>query len=109
MRLPLVGAMLRSIGYVDAKGKAISSALKGGSSVGIVLDGIAGMFQQHATQVEKGYVRERKAIAAIALKAGVPIVPVYGFGHTALFSVVTDPFRASRPSSNRHACTCHDA
>jgi hypothetical protein len=91
MKLPLVGPMLRSMGYVEAKGKAISGALQKGSSVGIVLDGIAGMFQQ-ATHAECGYVLQRKAIAAIALKAGVSIVPVYGFGHTSLWSVVTDPF-----------------
>lgn len=92
MRLPLVGPMLRSIGYIDAKGKAISSTLASGSSVGIVLDGIAGMFQNGGTESERAYVQQRKAIAAIALKAGCPIVPVYGFGHTALWSVVTDPF-----------------
>ena len=91
MKIPLVGPMLRSIGYVEAKAKPISAALRQGSSVGIVLDGIAGMFQQDATK-EKGYVTQRKGIAAIALKAGCPIVPVYGFGHTALWSVVTDPF-----------------
>ena len=27
-----------------------------------------------------------------AMKAGVPIVPVYGFGHTQLVTLVTDPF-----------------
>ena len=26
------------------------------------------------------------------MKAGVPIVPVYGFGHTQLVTLVTDPF-----------------
>ena len=93
LSLPLVGPMLRSMGYVEAKGKAISAALTKGSSIGIVLDGIAGMFQAGGEErTERAYVKQRQAIAAIALKAGVPIVPVYGFGHTALFSVVTDPF-----------------
>ena len=91
LNIPLVGPMLRSIGYVAAKGTAISGALKQGSSVGIVLDGIAGMFQHGDARTEQGFVKQRKAIAAIALKAGCPIVPVYGFGHTSLWSVVTDP------------------
>lgn len=92
LKLPLVGAALRSIGYVAAKGKAIGGALAAGSSVGIVLDGIAGMFQPSGEALERAVVQRRKAIAAIALKSGCPIVPVYGFGHTALWSVVTDPF-----------------
>ena len=91
LKIPLVGPMLRSIGYVEAKGKAISGALSKGDSVGIVLDGIAGMFQQ-SDSIEKGYVLQRKAIAALALRANCAIVPVYGFGHTSLWTVVTDPF-----------------
>ena len=83
--------MARALGYVDAKGKAISGALRAGSSIGIILDGIGGMFQRDAS-VESGVVMQRKAIAAIALKAGCPIVPVYGFGHTSLWTAVTDPF-----------------
>ena len=31
-------------------------------------------------------------VFAMATKAGVPIVPVYGFGHTQLVTLVTDPF-----------------
>ena len=58
--------MLRSIGYVEAKGKAISGALSS-DSVGIVLGGIAGMFNQ-SDSIEKGYVLQRKAIAALALR-----------------------------------------
>lgn len=50
------------------------------------------MFQSDAS-VEKAALSQRKAILAIALKAGVPIVPVYAFGHSSLWTVVADPFR----------------
>lgn len=35
---------------------------------------------------------KRKGIVKLALRAGAPIVPVYGFGHTSLWTVVVDPF-----------------
>mmetsp|Transcript_34529 Transcript_34529/g.111193 ORF Transcript_34529/g.111193 Transcript_34529/m.111193 type:complete len:359 (-) Transcript_34529:234-1310(-) len=92
LQIPLVGYVLRTIGYIPAKGKEMSKALERRESVGVVLDGIAGMFQSDE-RVEKAWVKKRKAIVAIALKAGVPIVPVYGFGHSSLWTVVADPFR----------------
>ena len=92
LKIPLVGYVLRTIGYLPANGKAMSKALEKKESVGVVLDGIAGMFQSDET-VEKGWVLQRKAIVAIALKAGVPLVPVYGFGHSSLWTVVVDPFK----------------
>ena len=38
------------------------------------------------------HLHERKGIVAIALQAGVPIVPVFVYGHTSLYTVVVDPF-----------------
>jgi Diacylglycerol acyltransferase len=57
------------------------------------LDGIAGMFSSNnkAPNVETAFLKQRKGIVKIALKAGVPIVPVYGFGHTSLYTVCVDP------------------
>mmetsp|Transcript_18548 Transcript_18548/g.29115 ORF Transcript_18548/g.29115 Transcript_18548/m.29115 type:complete len:136 (+) Transcript_18548:971-1378(+) len=37
-------------------------------------------------------IKQRKGIIKIALRAGVPIVPTYGFGHTSLWKIVADPF-----------------
>ena len=31
-------------------------------------------------------------IVKIALRAGAPLVPVYGFGHTKLWTAIVDPF-----------------
>ena len=72
LQIPLVGYVLRTIGYIPAKGKEMSKALDRRESVGVVLDGIAGMFQSDE-RVEKAWVKKRKAIVAIALKAGVPL------------------------------------
>jgi 1-acyl-sn-glycerol-3-phosphate acyltransferase len=99
LKLPIVGYFLKKIGYIPAKSHYILDTLtKKEENVGIILDGIAGMFQTPArdfhtkTEEEVAYLKHRKGIVKIALRAGVPIVPVYGFGHTALYTVVVDPF-----------------
>lgn len=92
LKLPLVGYYMKKIGYVPAKSKYIIETLtKKEENVGVVLDGIAGMFQGGSNQ-EVAYLKARKGIVKIALRAGAPIVPVYGFGHTSLYTVVVDPF-----------------
>jgi len=89
LKLPIISKLMKAIGYIPAKSKNILETLsKKEENVGIVLDGIAGMFQSHD---EIAHVMQRKGIVKIALKAGVPLVPVYGFGHTELWRVVVDP------------------
>ena len=90
LKIPILSTYMKQIGYIPAKAKNISETLtKKEENVGIILDGIAGMFQSHD---ETAYVKKRKGIVKIALRCGVPIVPVYGFGHTALWKVVVDLF-----------------
>lgn len=92
LQLPIVGYLVRKIGYIPAKAQNIHETLtKREENVGIILDGIAGMFHQDA-KTERACLKNRKGIVKIALKAGAPLVPVYGFGHTALYTVVVDPF-----------------
>ena len=56
----------------------VARALNEDNDVGVVLDGIAGMFSGHAEDIETAYLRSRKQICAIALKQGsVQLVPVY--------------------------------
>lgn len=101
LKIPLVGLFMRRIGYLPAKTKSIHEALtKREENVGIILDGISGMFQTH-TNEETAYVKKRKGIVKIALRAGVPIVPVYAFGHTEAWDVVVDPFGILESLSNK--------
>jgi 2-acylglycerol O-acyltransferase 2 len=91
LKLPFVGPILQSLlGFIPAKAPAMLQTLARGESVGVVLDGIAGMFQPDVRE-ERAWILRRKAIVAIALKAGVPLVPVYGFGHSQLWTILTDP------------------
>lgn len=92
LKLPVVGYFMKKIGYVPAKSKYILETLtKKEENVGVILDGIAGMFQAQGKE-EVAYLKTRKGIVKIALRAGAPLVPVYGFGHTALYTVIVDPF-----------------
>eukprot|EP00934_Nitzschia_sp_Nitz4_P003728 Nitzschia sp. Nitz4//scaffold369_size34440//23532//24692//NITZ4_007845-RA/size34440-processed-gene-0.43-mRNA-1//-1//CDS//3329549374//3718//frame0 len=90
--IPFVGFYMSKIGYIPAKTKQILETLqKKEESVGVFLDGIAGMFQVDPRE-ERAFLKKRKGIVKIALRAGVPIIPVYAFGHSATYDVWVDPF-----------------
>jgi hypothetical protein len=100
LKLPYIAHYMMKIGYIPAEQRHILETLtKKEENVGVVLDGIDGMFQP--TTQEYAFVKKRKGIVKIALKAGVPLVPVYGFGHTALWTVVVDPFGLLEKLSNK--------
>ncbi|CAD7961990.1 unnamed protein product [Amoebophrya sp. A120] len=90
-KLPFVSALLRSLGYIPANGKKIEKYLELKQSIGIVLDGIKGMFYQSKKR-ETACIADRKGIVKIALKTGKPLIPVYAFGQSELYSVLQDPF-----------------
>ena len=93
LKIPLVGFFMKKIGYIPASQKPILNTLtEKKQNVGVILDGIDGMFEEHSANVEIAVLKKRKGIVKIALKAGVPLVPVYGFGHSSLWTVVVDPF-----------------
>lgn len=93
LKIPAIGYLVKKIGYIPAKAPVILDTLvKKEHNVGIILDGIAGMFHQDEPDHETAVLLQRKGIVKIALKAGAPLVPVYGFGHTALYKVLVDPF-----------------
>ena len=83
---------MKLLGYIPAKATAIAETLtKKEENVGIILDGIEGMFATGEKE-EIAVLNKRKGIVKIALRAGVPIIPVYGFGHTKLYTILQDPF-----------------
>lgn len=100
LKLPIVGDFMRKLGCIPAKARNIHETLtKKEENVGIILDGIAGMFQTHHNE-ETAYLKSRKGVIKIALRAGATIVPVYGFGHTSLYTVMVDPFGILEKLSN---------
>lgn len=91
LKLPVIGYFLKKMGYIVAASGPIKKALAKDESVSLVLDGIAGMFQS-SDNVELGWIKKRKGVVKIALTTGKPLVPCYGFGHSKLWKILTDPF-----------------
>jgi len=92
LKLPVVSYFLKRVGAIAAESKEIKRVLTNKEEhVGVVLDGIAGMFQNDSN-AERAWILQRKGIVKIALTTGTPIVPVYGFGHSSMWRILVDPF-----------------
>jgi len=110
LKIPIIGTWVKGVGYIAASAESIEQTLMSEKkqNVGIILDGIAGMFQTKTTKrrnnndlsgdapkekiEEYAYLNNRKGIVKIALRTGTPIVPVYGFGHNQMWNIKVDPF-----------------
>ena len=63
------------LGCVDVAGKSIARATGAGVCVGMVPDGIAGIFRICGEEDEVVYLKERKGLAKHALRTGTPSCP----------------------------------
>lgn len=71
--------------------EAIMHELEVGHSVGLVGDGIAGIFQSNHDD-EVIALKRRKGLAKLALRTGAPVLPCYSLGNTAAFSAWFDSY-----------------
>lgn len=92
-KLPFFRSYLERVGAMPANAANIRAALARNENVAIVLDGVAGMFQATTERQEVAYLLKRKGIVKFALESGASLVPVYGFGHSELWTKLLDPFR----------------
>lgn len=69
--------------------RSLSKALKI-SSVVLYIGGIAELFLC-SDQEERLFIKKRKGFVKLAMRAGVPIVPVYFFGNTSVLQVLVHP------------------
>jgi len=56
------------------------------SSVGVIVEGIAGVFQGACPAAERVYLSRRKGFVKAAIQAGSPLVPVYHLGASQVLS-----------------------
>lgn len=70
---------------------SITRSLEKGDNVGLVGDGIAGIFQGGKDD-EVVALKNRKGLAKLALRTGAPLVPCYSFGNTEAFSLYYDSY-----------------
>lgn len=76
--------------YRDASRPSVDQALAEGSRIGLAPGGIAEMFEGYpkaGTHPDEEYVilNARKGFVRMAVKHGVPLIPVYCFGATKMF------------------------
>lgn len=76
--------------YSDASRHAVEGALSKGARIGLAPGGIAEMFEGYpkpGTHPDEEYAiaRGRKGFVRMAVKHGIPVVPVYCFGATKMF------------------------
>ena len=81
---------------MPAKAQNIRAALAKSENVGVVLDGVAGMFQPRSEKQEAAWLLQRKGIVKLALETGASLVPIYGFGHTSLLTPLLVSWDKSR-------------
>jgi len=81
IKAPLVGQFLTALGCVSASVGGMESAIAAGDSVCLVPGGIAEMFEP-AAGVQSLCLARRKGFVKLALRHGIPLVPVYVFGNT---------------------------
>ena len=89
--LPIIRQLFLWTGAIDASKKSIINALSKGYNVGLVADGIAGMFVK-SVKNESILLKNRKGVAKLSLQRGTSVVPTYGFGSTALFTAYIDDY-----------------
>eukprot|EP00978_Attheya_sp_CCMP212_P041844 scaffold245331_cov48-Attheya_sp.AAC.4 len=70
---------------------SIAKTIAKGTSVGLVPDGIAGIFRQNS-HVEVVALKHRRGLARHALRHGTTILPAYSFGNTSAFGSWWDRF-----------------
>ncbi|EKX48765.1 hypothetical protein GUITHDRAFT_93546 [Guillardia theta CCMP2712] len=89
-RVPFL-RLLYLFGCVDVSSKTLTKTLKEGYCVGLVSDGIAGIFKCSKNE-ETLYLANRKSLAKFCLKNGCPLIPAFSVGNSEAFSLWFDSF-----------------
>ncbi|CAK9068127.1 Diacylglycerol O-acyltransferase 2 (AtDGAT2) [Durusdinium trenchii] len=89
-RVPVIRQLMGWINTIPADATSIQKALNGGDSIGLFPGGVAEMVRTDSTK-ENLLLRSRKGFVRIAMQQKVPIVPVYVFGQSVLWSQVPLP------------------
>jgi hypothetical protein len=85
---------LTSVGCTDVGKKNILAEIKGGTTVGIVSDGVNGIFAGalDSNNVECLAIADKKGIAKLALEQGYDVSIVHWFGNSKTLVPIIDPF-----------------
>mmetsp|Transcript_127141 Transcript_127141/g.245148 ORF Transcript_127141/g.245148 Transcript_127141/m.245148 type:complete len:316 (+) Transcript_127141:54-1001(+) len=84
-KIPLIRELLLSVGGVDAGRKTAEHCLKKGLSLSVVPGGEREQLLAQRGPVESIILKHRQGFIRLALKFGVPIIPVFCFGEGQLY------------------------
>lgn len=87
-------------GHCDVSGRSLEKACKAGFAVGLVPDGIAGIFKTNSVDEEVNLLK-RKGLARLSLRTGIPLVPAYSVGNTQVFRAWFDRWGIMESLSRR--------
>ncbi len=90
-RLPFIRFLVLWFGAISASKHAIMSNIAKGHNIGIISDGISGMFIK-SEEEEAVLMKNKKGIAKIALQTGAHVVAGYGFGNTSVWDPIFDKY-----------------
>ena len=107
LRVPLVGAFFAWVGCYPAGKPTLMRLLRAGS-VGLIVEGIAGVHLASRPAIAAGveeavFLRARTGFVKAAIQAGVPVVPTYHFGTHRVFSLLAPPGAAALSRAVRAA------
>lgn len=91
--IPFIRHIIEYYGARSVDKKQVSFILdKLQRHVGLVVDGISGMFIKDSIDKELVLLKHRKGVAKLALQKGVHVVPTYGFGNTSVYTPIFDSY-----------------
>jgi len=108
---PFVRTFLGWLGAVDASRDAVDRALSEGARIGLAPGGIAEMFEGYPKPMtnpndEYAILEARRGFVRMAIKHGVPLVPVYTFGATKMLNRLQLPAIVEKVSNLLRISLC---
>jgi len=99
-RTPFLRYLLLLGPACDVGARSLERELKSGTYVGLVPDGIAGIFKCTGRD-ETVFLKNRRGLAKLALRTGCAVLPAYSMGNTEAFTAWFDPFGVMEALSRR--------
>ncbi|KAK9827733.1 hypothetical protein WJX81_007274 [Elliptochloris bilobata] len=90
LQLPYIKHMFGWMGCYSADKPVMLKLLKT-QSVGVIVEGVAGIFHGATQQQERVFIMQRKGFVKVAIQAGADLVPAYHFGSSQMLSVTGTP------------------
>lgn len=100
LQLPILRSFFMWWGTVDVSKLTLLRHLSYGENIGLVPDGISGMFM-YSDKTECVLLKKRKGVAKLALQTGCNVVPAYGFGNTTVYTPFFDPWGIMKRASKK--------